>query len=80
MTSIAAATAMATRADAPVGVFDSGVGGLSVLRHIRAQLPHEHLMYFADSGHAPYGEKTEQFVVDRTLAVTDFLLEHGAKG
>jgi glutamate racemase len=65
--------------DAPIGVFDSGVGGLSVLRHIRAQLPHEHLVYFADSGHAPYGDKTEQFVVDRALAVTDFLLEHGAK-
>jgi glutamate racemase len=65
--------------DSPIGVFDSGVGGLSVLRHIRAQLPHEHLMYFADSGHAPYGDKTEQFVVDRALAVTDFLLARGAK-
>jgi glutamate racemase len=65
--------------DSPIGVFDSGVGGLSVLRHIRAQLPHEHLMYFADSGHAPYGDKTEQFVVDRALAVTGFLLAHGAK-
>ncbi|NGZ86046.1 glutamate racemase [Duganella aceris] len=66
-------------AESPIGVFDSGVGGLSVLRHIRAQLPHEHLMYFADSGHAPYGDKTEQFVVDRALAVTDFLLSRGAK-
>lgn len=76
----ASADALAeSSAEAPIGVFDSGVGGLSVLRHIRAQLPHEHLMYFADSGHAPYGEKTEQYVVDRTLAVTDFLLEHGAK-
>lgn len=65
--------------DAPIGVFDSGVGGLSVLRHIHAQLPHEHLMYFADSGHAPYGDKTEQYVVDRALAVTDFLLAQGAK-
>ncbi|MRW85658.1 glutamate racemase [Pseudoduganella sp. FT26W] len=63
----------------PIGVFDSGVGGLSVLRHIRAQLPHEDLMYFADSGHAPYGDKTEQYVVDRALAVTDYLLSHGAK-
>jgi glutamate racemase len=63
----------------PIGVFDSGVGGLSVLRHIRAQLPHEDLMYFADSGHAPYGDKTEQYVVERALAVTDFLLSHGAK-
>jgi glutamate racemase len=64
---------------APIGVFDSGVGGLSVLRHIRAQLPNEDLMYFADSGHAPYGDKTEQYVVDRALAVTAFLLSHGAK-
>jgi glutamate racemase len=63
----------------PIGVFDSGVGGLSVLRHIRAQLPHEDLIYFADSGHAPYGEKTEQYVVDRSLAIAAFLLEHGAK-
>ncbi|HEX8406586.1 MAG TPA: glutamate racemase [Duganella sp.] len=65
--------------DAPIGVFDSGVGGLSVLRHIRAQLPREHLLYFADSGHAPYGEKTEEFVVERALAVTAFLLDHGAR-
>jgi glutamate racemase len=64
---------------APIGVFDSGVGGLSVLRHIRAQLPNEHLIYFADSGHAPYGDKTEQYVVERALAVTAFLLAHGAK-
>jgi glutamate racemase len=63
----------------PIGVFDSGVGGLSVLRHIRAQQPHEDLMYFADSGHAPYGDKTEQYVVERALAVTDFLLAQGAK-
>jgi glutamate racemase len=64
---------------APIGVFDSGVGGLSVLRHIRAQLPNEHLLYFADSGHAPYGDKTEQYVVDRALAITEYLLTHGAK-
>jgi glutamate racemase len=64
---------------APIGVFDSGVGGLSVLRHIRAQYPNEHLMYVADSGHAPYGDKTEEYVVERALAVTEFLLAHGAK-
>ncbi|MRW91316.1 glutamate racemase [Duganella sp. FT80W] len=64
---------------APIGVFDSGVGGLSVLRHIRAQYPNEHLIYFADSGHAPYGDKSEQYVVERALAVTEFLLSHGAK-
>ncbi|TFW29064.1 glutamate racemase [Duganella callida] len=69
----------ARSAGAPVGVYDSGVGGLSVLRHIRAQLPNEHLMYFADSGHAPYGDKTEAYVVERALIVADFLLRQGMK-
>ena len=40
----------------PIGVFDSGVGGLSVLRELRAELPQEKFVYVADSGHAPYGE------------------------
>jgi glutamate racemase len=65
--------------DAPVGIFDSGVGGLSVLRHIRAQLPNEHLLYFADSGFAPYGCKPEQVVAERVLAVGTFLAEQGVK-
>jgi glutamate racemase len=68
-----------TLPDAPVGIFDSGVGGLSVLRHIRAQLPHEHLLYFADSGFAPYGDKPEQVVAERVLAVGTFLVERGVK-
>jgi glutamate racemase len=66
-------------ADARIGVFDSGIGGLSVLRHIQARLPRESLLYFADSGFAPYGEKTEDFIVRRSLAIADFLLQHGAK-
>lgn len=66
-------------AHAPIGVFDSGVGGLSVLRHIRVQLPLEDLLYFADSGHAPYGGKPEQYVVERALAIAAFLLARGAK-
>jgi glutamate racemase len=65
--------------DAPVGIFDSGVGGLSVLRHIQAQLPHEHLLYVADSGYAPYGDKPESLVIARVLAIADFLIEQGAK-
>lgn len=64
---------------APIGIFDSGVGGLSVLRHVQAQLPHENLLYFADSGFAPYGGKPEEFIVGRALAITDFLLQHDAK-
>ena len=66
-------------AHAPIGVFDSGVGGLSVLRHIRAQLPHEDLLYFADSAFAPYGDKTEAQVIERSLAITRFLLAQGIK-
>jgi glutamate racemase len=65
--------------DAPVGIFDSGVGGLSVLRHIRAQLPNEHLLYFADSGFAPYGDKPEQVVAERVLAVGTFVAAQGVK-
>jgi glutamate racemase len=65
--------------DAPVGIFDSGVGGLSVLRHIQAQLPHEHLLYVADSGYAPYGDKPEALVIARVLAIADFLIAQGAK-
>jgi glutamate racemase len=70
---------MVMTADAPIGVFDSGVGGFSVLRHIRALLPHEHLLYFADSGFAPYGDKPEQVVAQRSLAVAGFLVAQGAK-
>lgn len=67
------------RPDAPVGVFDSGVGGLSVLREIRARLPHESLLYIADSGHVPYGERGAEFVLQRSQVLTDFLLAQGAK-
>jgi len=65
--------------DAPVGIFDSGVGGLSVLRHIRSQLPHEHLIYVADSGFAPYGDKPEDVVAERSLTIARFLIAQGAK-
>jgi glutamate racemase len=61
--------------DRPIGVFDSGVGGLSILRALRAELPHEDFVYFSDAGHAPYGEKGEQFVSDRSLAIAVDLLE-----
>jgi glutamate racemase len=63
----------------PIGVFDSGVGGLSVLREIRRELPHEDLLYVADSGHAPYGDKTLAYIERRALTIADFLLERDAK-
>ncbi|HEU5437304.1 MAG TPA: glutamate racemase [Telluria sp.] len=64
---------------APIGVFDSGVGGLSVLRHIHALLPHEALLYFADTAYSPYGEKSESVLTARALAIGAFLVEQGAK-
>lgn len=66
-------------ADQPIGVFDSGIGGLSVLRALRAELPHEHFIYFADSAHAPYGERDDAVVEARSHAVTHDLLRRGAK-
>lgn len=66
-------------ADAPVGVFDSGVGGLSVLRRIRELLPGEDLYYVADSGHAPYGPRPAHAVEERALAIARFLLVHHVK-
>lgn len=68
---------MTGSADA-IGVFDSGVGGLSVLKHIRAQLPRQQLLYVADSGHVPYGDKTPDTIRERSLALTDFLVGEGA--
>ena len=57
----------------PIGVFDSGVGGLSVLAHIRARLPHEQLIYIADSAFMPYGCKAELLVQQRCLKIASFL-------
>ncbi|MGI4856302.1 MAG: glutamate racemase [Janthinobacterium lividum] len=68
-----------TDGTAPVGVFDSGVGGLSVLRAIRQELPAESLLYCADSRYAPYGERSDAFLVDRSLAIGHWLIAQGAK-
>ena len=64
---------------APIGVFDSGVGGLSILRAIRATLPYEHLCYVADSGHVPYGIRTQEYLQQRALVLSRFLLEQDVK-
>lgn len=58
----------------PIGVFDSGIGGLSVLRALQKALPHERFVYLADNAHAPYGEKTEAFVRERTETIAMHLL------
>ena len=58
----------------PIGVFDSGIGGLSVLRALLDELPHEHFVYLADNGHAPYGEKSDLYVRQRTHAIAQYLI------
>jgi glutamate racemase len=63
-----------TAIEAPIGVFDSGVGGLSILRALRAELPSEGFVYFADTRHAPYGERGDAFVARRTRAIVQQLL------
>ncbi|WP_341522697.1 glutamate racemase [Pseudomonas sp. G.S.17] len=70
---------MSRASDAPVGVFDSGVGGLSVLGEIRNLLPNESLLYVADCGHIPYGEKTPEFIRQRCLIIADFFHQQRAK-
>ena len=64
---------------APIGVFDSGVGGLSVLREIRRELPSEDLIYVADSGYAPYGDRPEDYVRGRAIAIMEFLRAQNVK-
>ncbi|CAM2178304.1 Glutamate racemase [Paraburkholderia sacchari] len=71
--------APASSCTAPIGIFDSGLGGLSVLRAVRAQLPAERLIYVADSRYAPYGKRDDDFIADRTLAICEWLVAQGAK-
>lgn len=63
----------------PIGVFDSGVGGISVLKHIHTLLPHEDLLYMADSKHAPYGSRTSAEITARCFEIADFLIANNAK-
>ena len=65
--------------NAPIGIFDSGVGGLSVLREIRVQIPFESVLYFADQGHVPYGQRKMEQVQAFSEEITRFLLYLGAK-
>lgn len=65
--------------DAPIGIFDSGVGGLTVARAIRDQLPNESILYVGDTAHSPYGPKSIAEVRRHSLEVLDFLVEQGVK-
>ena len=61
-----------------IGIFDSGIGGLSVFREIYKLLPRQRYAYYADSAHCPYGGKSREYVENRARSITDFLLEKGA--
>ncbi|HET7091001.1 MAG TPA: glutamate racemase [Anaerolineae bacterium] len=65
--------------DHPIGIFDSGVGGLSVWREIARQLPHEDTLYFADQTHIPYGPRPMEQIRDFSEAIARFLLRRGCK-
>jgi len=62
-----------------IGIFDSGTGGLSVFREIAKRLPEEKYVYYSDNAHCPYGEKTQEYVIDRARHITDFLISEGCE-
>lgn len=70
---------MAQRHNDFVGVFDSGVGGISVLARLADELPHEDFVFFGDSANSPYGEKSRDWVNRRSRDIVDHLVEDGAK-
>lgn len=64
---------------APIGVFDSGIGGLSVWNELVREIPGESVIYVADSANAPYGTKSRSFITARSSAISNFLIDHGCK-
>ncbi|MCB9014095.1 MAG: glutamate racemase [Bacteroidales bacterium] len=65
--------------NSPIGLFDSGVGGLTVASAIRQALPGEQMIYFGDTAHLPYGDKSKDTIINYSLQITDFLLGKGCK-
>lgn len=61
-----------------IGLFDSGIGGLSVLKEIKKILPRERYIYYSDNAHCPYGDKSREYIIDRARTITRFMLENGA--
>lgn len=67
------------KAEAPIGVFDSGAGGLTILSALRQELPCESYIYFGDTAHCPYGVRAESEIIDLSARVSHFLIEQGVK-
>lgn len=63
----------------PIGVFDSGVGGLTVAREIMRQLPEESMIYFGDTARVPYGSKSKDTIIRYSRQIVNFLLSKGVK-
>ena len=70
---------MTSRASNPVGIFDSGIGGLTVAHEIKRQLPGEQIIYFGDTAHLPYGDKSAAAVQAYSIKIADLLLQRGCK-
>ena len=65
--------------NAPIGMFDSGLGGLSVMHAVRDALPGEDILYYGDCLYAPYGDRNAEYIKERCLAIGRFLISKGAK-
>ena len=66
-------------AEAPIGVFDSGVGGLTILSALREELPNENYIYFGDTAHCPYGKRSDAEIIELSVQICRFLIEQGVK-
>jgi glutamate racemase len=64
---------------APIGLFDSGVGGLTILSALRRELPDEHYVFFGDTAHCPYGNRSEASIIELSLQAGQLLIDQGAK-
>jgi glutamate racemase len=65
--------------DAPIGIFDSGLGGLTVVKQVIEKMPNEGIIYVGDEAHVPYGEKTSDEIKDYALGITEYLISRGSK-
>src|SRR2546429_9612295 len=66
-------------AEAPIGVLDSGAGGLTILSALRRELPHENYIYFGDTAHCPYGVRSDAEIIELSCQISQFLIDKGAK-
>ncbi len=72
-------SSMASASSAPIGIFDSGIGGLTVARAVKRELPAERIIYFGDTAHLPYGDKSTAAIQAYSIKITQLLLDHGCK-